>query len=152
MAHITFYEKPGCANNARQRKLLETAGHTLDVRNLLTEAWSAATLQPFIRGRTVVEWFNRNAPRIKSGALDPQVLDTEAALQHLLAEPLLIKRPLLQWNEHWLQGFDVAYLQQQHILPVEAGAVPADIAREGCICKQACPPPTDATTQELSAS
>ncbi len=34
MAHIIFYEKPRCLGNARQRALLEAAGHDLDVRDL----------------------------------------------------------------------------------------------------------------------
>lgn len=29
MAHLVFYEKPGCAGNARQKALLRAAGHTL---------------------------------------------------------------------------------------------------------------------------
>ncbi len=33
--HLTFYEKPGCVGNARQKAVLLAAGHTLDVKDLL---------------------------------------------------------------------------------------------------------------------
>ena len=37
MAKVIFYEKPGCANNAKQKALLAAAGHEVEARNLLTE-------------------------------------------------------------------------------------------------------------------
>ena len=50
MARIVFYEKPGCGGNARQRAVLQAAGHQLERRNLLTAPWTAATLQPWLQG------------------------------------------------------------------------------------------------------
>ena len=47
MATVTFYEKPGCINNTRQKKLLAAAGHQVEVKNLLTEAWQAERLRAF---------------------------------------------------------------------------------------------------------
>lgn len=80
MAHITFFEKPGCGGNARQRAALEAAGHTLERRNLLAEPWTRETLLAFLAPLPPTAWFNRSAPRIKSGELDPDALDAEAAL------------------------------------------------------------------------
>lgn len=45
MATLTFYEKPGCQGNARQKALLRAAGHQLHVRNLLTEPWTPERLR-----------------------------------------------------------------------------------------------------------
>lgn len=95
MAHITFYEKPGCGGNARQKALLQAAGHTLDVRDLLSWPWTAEALLAFLKPLPVAQWFNPAAPRIKSGAVNPAALDADAALALLLAEPLLIRRPLM---------------------------------------------------------
>ena len=75
MAHVIFYEKPGCANNARQKLLLAAAGHDLDVRNLLAEPWSGERLRDFFGATPVPDWFNSAAPRIKSGEIDPARLD-----------------------------------------------------------------------------
>ena len=48
MAHLRFYEKPGCGGNARQRALLEAAGHTLERRDLLAEPWTGERLLQFL--------------------------------------------------------------------------------------------------------
>ncbi|MBG6079552.1 ArsC/Spx/MgsR family protein [Rubrivivax gelatinosus] len=112
MARITFFEKPGCGGNARQRAALEAAGHTLERRNLLAEPWTRETLLAFLAPLPPAAWFNRSAPRIKSGELDCDALDAEAALALLLAEPLLIRRPLLRREDGaTLVGFDTAEVQ-----------------------------------------
>lgn len=64
MAKITFYEKPGCGNNTRQKALLIDAGHEVIARNLLTEPWTAEQLLVFFNGLPVAEWFNRAASQI----------------------------------------------------------------------------------------
>lgn len=106
MARIVFYEKPGCAGNLRQKQLLENAGYTVLVRNLLTEPWTAERLRGFFGARPVAEWFNRNAPKVKSGAVIPKALDAKTAMALLLAEPLLIRRPLIETGDKRTAGFD----------------------------------------------
>ncbi len=109
MSHIVFYEKPGCGGNAKQRAMLEAAGHTLERHSLLDAAWSRETLMPYVQDLPVALWFNRAAPRVKSGEVVPEALDAEAALALLLAEPLLIRRPLMQRPDGArLVGFDAA--------------------------------------------
>jgi len=106
MAEVVFYEKPGCAGNARQKALLEQAGHRLIVRDLLNTVWTDQTLRPFFGDHPVAEWFNRSAPAVKSGAVDPDALDEAAAMDLLLADPLLIRRPLMRVGDRCLCGFD----------------------------------------------
>lgn len=106
MAHITFFEKPGCGGNAKQKALLRAARHTLDVRDLLEWRWTADALLDFLAPLPVAEWFNPAAPRVKSGEIVPAALDAEAALALLLAEPLLIRRPLMALGEERMVGFD----------------------------------------------
>lgn len=95
MAQILFFEKPGCAGNARQRTALEAAGHTLERRNLLQEPWTAESLLPFLQHLPVPQWFNRAAPSVKNGEIVPEHLEPDHALALLIAEPLLIRRPLM---------------------------------------------------------
>ena len=106
MAAITFYEKPGCGNNTKQKALLAAAGHEVIARNLLTEPWTEERLLAFFAARPVAEWFNRAAPRVKSGEIIPELLDAMEALQLMLADPLLIRRPLMEANGHKEVGFD----------------------------------------------
>ena len=106
MTHVIFYEKPGCDGNARQKAWLESAGHSLEVRNLLAWPWTADTLLAFLDPLPVAEWFNRAAPRVKSGEVAPEQLDRDSALALLLAEPLLIRRPLMEAGGQKLVGFE----------------------------------------------
>lgn len=106
MARITFYEKPGCGNNSKQKAMLTAAGHEVSARNLLTETWTADRLLAFFGQHPVADWFNRAAPRVKSGELIPEQLDAHTALQLMLQEPLLIRRPLLEAGGRKEIGFD----------------------------------------------
>lgn len=110
-AKIIFWEKPGCQGNARQKQILLASGHEVEVRDLLTEPWTAQSLARFFGARPVAEWFNPSNPRIKSGELDPATIGPDDALRMMVAEPLLIVRPLLQVGEQRLAGFEV---QQVH--------------------------------------
>jgi len=113
MAHLVFFEKPGCAGNARQRALLEAARHTLTRRNILDTPWTREELLEFLHSLPVADWFNRAAPRIKRGELVPELLDAETALAALLAEPLLIRRPLMKREDGvCMVGFDIAEVER----------------------------------------
>ena len=105
---VLFWEKPGCAGNARQKALLAASGHTVFARDLRAEPWTAGRLRRFFGDRPVTEWFNRTSPRVKSGEVRPGALDEGTALSLMLADPLLIRRPLLQVGERCEAGFDQA--------------------------------------------
>ena len=150
MTDLVFYEKPGCGGNARQRALLEAAGHTLERRNLLTAPWTAERLLDFLGPLPVAQWFNRAAPRVKSGEIVPEQLATAAALELLLAEPLLIRRPLMQRTDSGacLAGFDTAEVERFVGLGAAAqaasGAPALPASLEGCAAAGArapCPTP-----------
>ena len=64
MATITFYEKPGCKGNLRQKTFLSAAGHTVQAKGLKTEAWTADRLLQFLGKLPITDWFNRSAPAI----------------------------------------------------------------------------------------
>jgi len=106
MAEVIFYEKPGCINNTKQKKLLAEAGHEVDARNLLQTAWSARTLRSYFGDLPVAQWFNRSHPRVKSGEVDIDHLDEESALSLMIDEPLFIRRPLMLIDGQHLVGFD----------------------------------------------
>lgn len=129
MTSIVFYEKPGCAGNRRQKQLLQAAGFELQVRDLLAEPWRREQLRAFFADRPVAEWFNPAAPAVKSGAVDPQALDAEQALELMLAQPLLIRRPLISSGSLRMAGFDAAALDA--LLP-EAQRGRLSGAPDGC--------------------
>lgn len=106
MATITFYEKPGCKGNLRQKTLLAAAGHTVQAKSLKTETWTTERLLAFLGKLPISRWFNPAAPVIKSGEIVPENTSFEHALQLLLANPLLIRRPLMEVGEERMVGFD----------------------------------------------
>ncbi|QSJ19306.1 nitrogenase-associated protein [Nostoc sp. UHCC 0702] len=110
MARVIFYEKPGCKNGTRQKVLLTAAGHEVVAYSLLTEPWTVERLRSFFGDRPVAEWFNRSAPKVKSGEVVPENIDAETALLLMLKEPLLIRRPLIEVGDRREVGFDVEKL------------------------------------------
>ena len=106
MATVIFYEKPGCGNNTKQKVWLAASGHTVLAKNLLTEKWTAQKLRPFFGEMPVVKWFNPAAPAVKSGEIDPTAYTEEEALAMMVAQPLLIKRPLMDVEGELRAGFE----------------------------------------------
>jgi nitrogenase-associated protein len=106
MATVVFYEKPGCGNNTKQKVWLAASGHTVLAKNLLIEKWSIESLRPFFGDLPVAQWFNPAAPRVKSGEVDPASCNESAALNLMLADPLLIRRPLMEVDGELRVGFD----------------------------------------------
>lgn len=147
---LTFWEKPGCGGNARQRALLEAAGHRLERRSLLSEAWSREALLAFLAPLPVAQWFNRAAPRVKSGEVQPEALSAEAALALLLAEPLLIRRPLMQRHDDGSRhvGFETAAVEawiglRPGVATVPATDGPPAAARPLPVSLEGCAAPAD---------
>lgn len=110
MATITFWGKPACQGNARQRAVLQSAGHTLQVRDLGAEPWTAERLRPFFGDKPVHAWFNQSAPSVKRAQVRPETLTEEEALALLIAQPLLIRRPLLESDGVRIAGFDTDFI------------------------------------------
>ncbi len=104
MTTITFWEKPGCGGNARQKAILEMAGHTVVAKNLLQESWTRQSLIEFLIPLPIPYWFNRTAPEVKNGEIVPEEFDSGTALSLLLNYPLLIRRPLMQAEDGEMRG------------------------------------------------
>lgn len=110
MAKIIFFEKPGCINNTKQKELLTLAGHHVTAVNILKHKWDYEQLTEFFNGNTQSQWFNKNAPMIKNGFIDPQSMTDAELLQKMLENPLLINRPLMQIGKEKIVGFDLEKL------------------------------------------
>ncbi|HET9954500.1 MAG TPA: ArsC/Spx/MgsR family protein, partial [Polyangiaceae bacterium] len=105
-------------------------GHTLEVRDLLSWPWDEASLSIFLTPLPVPEWFNRAAPRVKSGDVVPERLERHEAIALLLAEPLLIRRPLMALpNGDRMVGFETDRVQAWIGL---GGDVPTGRSLESC--------------------
>ncbi|BBI99358.1 hypothetical protein FGKAn22_10510 [Ferrigenium kumadai] len=142
MATVIFYEKPGCGNNIRQKVWLAASGHTVLAKNILTEKWTADRLLAFFGKLPVAQWFNPAAPRVKSGEVDPSALDEIEALELMLSEPLLIRRPLMEVEGVLCAGFDAKAVDAW------IGLNDTHPKTEPCpVCHRSepCPPPEEAS-------
>ncbi len=108
MAQVIFYERPGCVNNARQKALLWASGHEVEAHNILTTPWTASTLRPFFGDRPIREWFNQSAPQIKTGEIAVENIDEITALELMIQDPTLIRRPIIQVGNIYQLGFNRA--------------------------------------------
>jgi nitrogenase-associated protein len=136
MARVTFWGKPGCVGNARQVALLRDSGHSVEVRDLRAEDWTSARLRAFFGPLPVLAWFNLGAPKVKRGEIHPGNLSEADALAALIAEPLLIRRPLLESGGLMATGFDPAHIAAW------IGLTGGETVGEGCPRPHlpACPP------------
>ena len=112
MTRVLFFEKPGCRNNTRQKELLSASGHEVVAKSLLEEPWTAESLRPFFGDKPVAEWFNRASPKVKEGLIVPEQFDEDRAIKAMLAEPLLIRRPLMEADGRKMVGFDAATVDE----------------------------------------
>jgi len=103
---IHFYEKPGCINNSKQKKMLEEHGHTIVAHSILAQSWTSETLRKYFGKMQIKEWFNYASPRIKNGEIIPEDLSEEMTIALMVNDPLLIRRPLINAQGNFACGFD----------------------------------------------
>lgn len=106
MTELVFYEKPGCIGNLKQQKLLRNQGFDFVIRDLISECWSVEKLRPYFEDKPVALWFNATAPRVKSGELSIDDLNEVEALTLMVEDPILIRRPLLEFGDLRQSGFE----------------------------------------------
>lgn len=105
MTFIQFFEKPGCINGEKQKNILSEAGNVLECINILEHTWSREELAPFIAAKEPSLIMNHTAPAIKKGEIVPENLQYDEAVALMIANPILIKRPLIKVDGMSIQGF-----------------------------------------------
>lgn len=105
MADIIFFEKPGCINGEKQKAILRAAGHHLNCIDILSYPWSWKSLLDFVAGKKPEAMMNSTAPAVKNGEITPERLSFKVAVEMMVADPILIKRPLVEVDGMKIQGF-----------------------------------------------
>jgi arsenate reductase len=123
---VSFYGKPECSGNKKQKALLRDAGYMLEERDLLNTSWDQEKLLNFFAGESVHSCVNERAPLITKEGLDPSALSKEDLLEKMIEHPILIKRPLLFFRGQYACGFDSPLVKKL------LGEDPGDV---GCGCK-----------------
>lgn len=107
MAKIIFFEKTGCKNNTKQKQILQYNGHDVEAIDIINYQWTKQELLAFFYDIEPKHWFNINAPSITNGSIIPDSFDKDTALEALLNEHILIKRPLMLIGNSKLVGFNI---------------------------------------------
>jgi nitrogenase-associated protein len=110
--NFTFYEKTGCSGNAKQKELLKSHNISFSVKSLLDTRWSKETLSEFFKGLEVIDIFNPFAPQIRDKEIDISKLSKDEAIELMIKNPILIKRPLLDINGVKICGFDIEKINE----------------------------------------
>lgn len=132
---VVFYEKPFCAANAKQKQILRQSGCTLIERNLLEHGLDTESLRSFMGDKKVADWFNPAAPAIKNGEISPETLDETSAMELLMANPILIRRPLMIIGTEKVCGFDekrVSEILDRYVEPMPK----INCMEKGCLEKK----------------
>ena len=108
---VIFYEKIGCINNTKQKKLLTRSGHRVINKDILEHLWTKKELVRFFSGKKIEECFNRSHPRIKSLEIDINNINFDRALSMMILDPLLIRRPLMIIEGRHMIGFELDVLR-----------------------------------------
>lgn len=106
-SNIIFYEKTGCAGNSRQKKVLKSFGIRFEVKSLLETNWDIVTLEPFFKNIDKTKIVNLSAPKIKNNDIDISFFTKNELIKMMCDDPILIKRPLIQIDQHYICGFDI---------------------------------------------
>ncbi len=99
MNALTLWHNPRCSKSREMLALLEAEGHAPKLRLYLKEPPERAELSDLIAllGLTPRSFIRKSDPAFKAAGLAPDLTD-EAALDAMLAEPRLIQRPVVVWN------------------------------------------------------
>jgi nitrogenase-associated protein len=105
VAIIQFFEKPGCINGEKQKRILAEGGNELECVNILEHSWSPEELAPFFSQKKPALIMNFTAPAIKKAEIVPSELQYDEAVALMVKDPILIKRPLIRVDGFSIQGF-----------------------------------------------
>ncbi len=110
--NFTFYEKTGCSGNAKQKELLKSHNISFSVKSLLDTSWTVETLSEFFKGLDTKDIFNPFAPQIRDKEIDISKLSKDEAIELMIKNPILIKRPLLDINGVKVCGFNIEKINE----------------------------------------
>ena len=105
MANIIFFGKTNCINNNKQKTLLKAAGHRVDEQDILNYIWDAEQLRAYFGDAPIAQWFNMTAPAIKSETVLIDGISEQEALNAMIRDPILVRRPLMDIDGHKVCGF-----------------------------------------------
>lgn len=102
----TMYGIKNCDTVAKARKWLEARGQAYDFHDYKTAGVDRATLEGWVQEHGWETILNRSGTTFRKLAeADRQDLDADKAVALMLAQPSMIKRPILDLGDRRIVGF-----------------------------------------------
>lgn len=107
-----LYVKSGCSTCNRARDLLRAWGVAFTERDLFRHPLEEHELRELAEVASLRALFSDRSPSVKARGLVPDSLDPAAMMAEMLAEPRLIRRPLLRLGSRLVIGCDPAAMKE----------------------------------------
>lgn len=111
LKRLTLFTKSGCTTCNKARQFLMAAGVHYAERDIFKHPLTEAELRKLAGKRPLAELFSYRSPSAKALGLLDKVLTESEMLAHMIAEPRLIRRPLLVREDAIVVGYDEAQLR-----------------------------------------
>ncbi|MEB3329218.1 MAG: ArsC/Spx/MgsR family protein [Candidatus Sericytochromatia bacterium] len=108
MQRIGLYIKAGCTTCNRAREVLRGHGVPFTERDIFRHPLLGDELRALAGLSSLRALFSARSPSVRALGLDPDALAEPALLEAMLAEPRLIRRPLVVIGERLVIGCDAA--------------------------------------------
>lgn len=112
MAKITFYYKLRCPTCERAKKLLESLGHELDLREIEAYPPPRSLLETHIDAKNVKAYLNVHARSYKEHNLKDDPPTKKGAIELMMRDANLIKRPIAVRGKGAVFGYEPDRLKE----------------------------------------
>lgn len=112
MAKITFYFKPKCPTCEKAQALLEELGHELEMRDLDSYPPPRSLLETHIDAKDVKSYLNVRAQSYRDHGLKDDPPTKKGAIELMMRDPNLIKRPIAVRGKNAVFGFNEQRLKE----------------------------------------
>ena len=85
---------------------LSQKGISLDERDFFSQRFDREELRAIIGERRIADYFSFNSPSYRRLGLDRESISDEELLRLMVAEPKMVRRPLIQFGDDLIVGTD----------------------------------------------
>lgn len=112
MAKVTVYHKAKCQTCVKTIKFLEELGHELDLRDLDQYPPPRSLLETHIDAKNVKAYLNVHSSAYRDHGLKDDPPTKKGAIELMMRDPNLIKRPVVVKGKTAVFGFDEQALRE----------------------------------------
>ena len=106
MSKVTVYYKPKCQTCRKTIKFLEGLGHDLDLRDLDEYPPPRSLLETHIDAKNVKAYLNTRSAPYRDHNLKDDPPTKKGAIELMMRDPSLIKRPVVVKGKRAVFGYD----------------------------------------------